>query len=165
MLQSGGGNNTSAALLRQYFAHESRCEDHQRRQLKSGGSPRGNRTGILPVITGNTDIASLRRSRKGTAGSTHASPRHSPRATYPLPYELPKQGIGFKVDEVTPPPTADSANCVIKAGPAHGRKPPYGRRGITKEFLDDVSGGGIACLYPQPGLASPRAKVRPPPTK
>lgn len=173
MLQSGGGNNTSAALLRQYFTYEQRCEDHARRvALKSGGSPRGNTTGILPVITANTDIASLRRSRRAAGGQT--SPRASPRGTgrpgttanaaYPLPYELPKQGIGYKVDEVSPPASAAGEAAVRRPLPSHGRAPPYGRRLITKEFYDSVSGGGIACLYPQGTLPSPRSARASPPT-
>jgi hypothetical protein len=148
MLQSGGGNNTSAKLLRQYFSHEAKCEEHARRAAqKSGGSPRGNRTGILPVITANTDIASLRRSRRSNAASqSPRSARNTQQPAYPLPYELPKQGIGYKVEDVAPEPV-DAIN--LRAGPSHGRLPPYGRRAITKEFYDTISGGGIACLYPQ----------------
>ena len=168
MLQSGGGNNTSAALLRQYFMHEQRCEEHSKRAtLKSGGqSPRGNRTGILPVITSNTDIASLRRVRskkqqQAAATSPRALMRHPGQSNYPLPFELPKHGIGFKVDELSPPTTADAA-AVHKNVPSHGRAPPYGRRMITKEFFDEVSGGGIACLFPQQPSNSPRsARVAP----
>lgn len=161
-------------MLRQYFAHEQRCEEHARRALmKSGGSPRGNRTGILPVITANTDVASLRRSRSSPRKPSVQSPS-SPRVAqqqqqqgapaYPLPFELPKQGIGYKVDDISPPTTADTTLRGVKTLPSHGKLPPYGRRMITKEFFDEVSGGGIACLHPMhnaagEGTTSPRARV------
>jgi hypothetical protein len=167
MLQSGGGNNTSAALLRQYFSYEQKCEEHTRKSAQKG-SLRGNRTGILPVITGNTDVASLRRTprKNGAPGSTQHSPRGTlpnGKTAYPLPYELPQQGIGYKVEDVSPPTTADATMRGPKNAPTHGKLPPYGRKAITKEFYDDVSGGGIACLYPVSQTGLPRsARVQSP---
>lgn len=63
MLQCGGNNNISAALLKEFFMHERKNDEHFRKICKSPRtSPRGNQTGILPCITQHTDIASLRRS-------------------------------------------------------------------------------------------------------
>lgn len=150
MLQSGGGNNTSAALLRQYFSHEQKCDEHMRKTVKANHnrSPRGNRTGVLPIITSATDIASLRRTRRPASQSPRAR-LGTPK--YPLPYELPRQGIGYKLQEPIDdePFPADGSVRGVKTLPSHGKKPPYGRKMITREFFDEMSGGGIACLNPQ----------------
>ena len=164
MLQCGGANNTSSKLLREIFAHEAKCEEAFRKQVRTNGgrSPRGNRTGVLPVITANTDVASLRRVRR--PGQAAPSPRRKGDPAYPLPYELPSHGIGFKVDEVKAPQVA-SPRAAHLAKPSHGKTGPFGRRLVTKEFYDDFSGGGIACLSgnaaqgPPAGIPTPRGRL------
>ena len=168
MLQCGGGNNTSAALLKEFFVHERKCEDHFKRTVNSRGAAsrhalRGNPTGILPLITNNTDIASLRRSprklgssvspRGRRFGSSHsgssANALTSPRRAVVSPFDLPHQGIGYNVP--LPENTPDRHIGTIEQrlqNPSHGRRPPYGRRDGAKAFADDICGGGIACLHP-----------------
>ena len=134
----------SAAMLRECFAHESKAEENFRKQVRAhhGRSPRGNRTGVLPVVTANTDVASLRRTRK-SGGAPAQSPRAALRSPgYPMPYELPGQGIGFKVEDVKlPEPPSPAKNLKDRNAPKN-----FGRKLATKEFWDDFSGGGIACL-------------------
>ncbi len=221
MLQCGGGNNTSAALLREFFVHERKCEEHFKKAMtartrhqqqyeeshqhhhlpgpgasqhpggakqgKAGAattslpspvkpshqmsprarthafnqhSPRGryapNATGILPLITSNTDIASLRRSPRksgasalGASSGSMGSRGSSPRNGAVSPFDLPHQGIGFNIPQ--PPQTHTRYAEEIEhrlQDPVHGRKPPYGRKDVNKDFMDDICGGGIACLHP-----------------
>lgn len=181
MLQCGGGSNSSAALLREYFAHERRFDEACKRQQVSGKKGIRYTTGSLPVITANTDMASLRRtsprsgrggttasskqldgslpSARGASGHVHSPLRRmqSPRA--PASYDLPNHGIGFGIDALSTAvgkvgdntPTAGHSQ--KPQLPSHGQLPPYGRRAVTKEFFDDVSGGGIACLCPMNHLS------------
>lgn len=108
MLQCGGANNHSAALLKEFFSHERRCHEQWRRPGPQQAL-HPNTTGILPCVTAHTDAASLRRgSPRNGSTSIAASPRaarssagSTPRArrpqrddlTYglvaPNPYSLP----------------------------------------------------------------------------
>jgi hypothetical protein len=205
MLQCGGGNYQSAAILREFFQAETRREDEMAHIMQFGPTPvppgserrrgkarhvpgarqalgvgkgvgangRPASTGILPIITANTDIASLRRGsprasarRKNGPGSARTLQRPAGVPRYPLPYELPNHGIGFDATAAAAAPSAQRAagfgggvsrsprkeepGAVIGASArANAPKPPFGRRLVTKEFFDEVSGSGIACLCPQ----------------
>ena len=185
MLQCGGGNNASAALLREFFSHERQCEEHFARTWHSrGGSSARNgsrrarkdtpqglaSTGILPVITGSTDISSLR------APHTRRTGRKKDKKPHVFAFELPNHGIGFgatisssltdsqakKENLIPSPPPIRGVNVphdplAVKM-PSHGQAPPYGKRShMNRDFWDGTSGVGIACLCPPPMTMSSRS--------
>lgn len=169
MLQCGGGDNTTSALLKQYFASERACQLSQ-----SGNSSRGGRSlnlsssnsGILPCITAHTDITSMKKassSYRSSSLSPRNAPAKSPRGTMSLPKTV--KGASSKERDVPQPPAMivkpldhsnnsgpTSLESTLSKSPrslSHGKTGPFGRRNIEKEFFDTVSSGHIPCLSMQ----------------
>lgn len=146
MLQGGGGDNVSSAILREFFSREvkSRGESSARKGRGTHSTPRcPTTTGILPIITPVTDLMSLKQSRRRRV----TTPRRPPRKVNA--FELPHHGIGLHAEGLA---TVDRQELSIPVSsvpklPSHGKAPPFNRRSVVKEFFDSVStSGSIACL-------------------
>lgn len=158
MLQCGGGNNATSALLKEYFSSEKAC---QLNALNNSGKYRGSAGGILPCPTPYTDLNSMKKAVSVTKTQTprYASPRNpSPRNAVPKPPNLPpitkpledsmnssrqsSQVVSPRVHSKAPAGRGDISPRIH----THGKSPSYGRRNVEKEFYDTVSTGHIPCL-------------------
>lgn len=148
MLQCGGDNNTTSALLKQYFASEKAT---LLQHMSSTKAYQGSGGGILPCATPHTDLNSMKKaahhhSTKGA--SALASPRSVPKPPVTKPLELSNaSSTRSGASQVTPKHSKPSPR--RESSPrslAHGRTGPFGRRNVEKEFYDTVSTGHIPCL-------------------
>lgn len=165
MLQCGGGNNSSSALLKQYFASEKAC---QLNALSATQKYRTSGGGILPCPTPLTDLNSIKkaalhqnkhpalvspRSQQGQRGASQ-SPRAVPKPPVLKPLDASNassqnalmQSSGSSPVHNHSKPTSPRIEGGSPRSLSHGRTGPFGRRNMEKEFFDTVSTGHIACL-------------------
>jgi hypothetical protein len=157
MLQSGGGNNSTSALLKEYFSSEKAC---QLNALNNSGKYRGSAGGILPCPTPYTDLNSMKKATSVAKAQSprYASPRNTTPRSVPKPPTLPpitkpleesmnssrqsSQVVSPRVHSKAPAGRGDTSPRIH----SHGKSPSYGRRNVEKEFYDTVSTGHIPCL-------------------
>eukprot|EP00756_Hemistasia_phaeocysticola_P065190 Hpha_TRINITY_DN8374_c0_g2::TRINITY_DN8374_c0_g2_i1::g.154314::m.154314 len=158
MLQGGGGNNQSAALLREVFqseckhrqTHETEWKRKHQSPRKAFVSPRNS-----PRIAGSglSAASGLSAGRRGVRRRIRSASCR--RGQHGQDIEQSHKGYGWGValpSSIPPPPPPRE--------PVHGMKPPYQRRAVTRQFNDDLQ-GGIACLCPPVRDRMPHGPTQP----